>query len=260
MNGNHRMAFALGRLAQRIRPAPLGVLFTKLVRLRRINLTTASGTYWVDPGSDIGQRLYETGSYDATTIALIQSCLRSGDTYVDIGANEGHLCVAAAKRVGPQGRVLAIEPQSRLQPVLRRNLELNHCQAEINIAAISDHVGTADLHLAPTTNNASSGLAPQTRYAVPTERVRVTTLSKLLREHQVQQPALLKMDIEGFEHEAILGSAELFCAKQIPLLLLELHEDAIARRGLDPQAVPHFLGECGYRQRPDGDGLLWAAP
>lgn len=258
MSRSHSRAFALGRVAQKLRPAPLGVLFKRLVRLRRIELSTPEGIFWVDPGSNIGQRLHDSGAYDPVAATLIKRCLRPGDTYVDVGANEGHLCVVAAKQVGPEGRVLAIEPQTRLQGILRRNLELNGCQAEILPVAVSDHDGESDLHLSPDTNNASSGLAAQTQYAVPTERVRITTLTRLLHEQQINRPAFLKMDIEGFEHEAILGSADLFHRHQVPLLMLELHTGAITQRGLDPDAVPRFLNACGYRQRPGSDGLLWS--
>ncbi len=260
MNSPHHRAFALGRFAQRLRPAPLGVLFKRLARIRRIEVTTAAGTFWVDPGSDIGQRLYHTGAYDPDATSLLERCLRPGDTYVDIGANEGHLCVCAARAVGPLGRVLAIEPQSRLQNVLRRNLALNEVSAEILPFAISDREGETELFLAPDTNNASSGLAPQTRYQLPTEIVRQTTLTRALVESHVKVPTLVKMDIEGFEHEAILGSAELFRQRRVPCLLLELHDHAIARRGLDPGAIPRFLTECGYHQAPEGHGLLWVAP
>lgn len=260
MSQSHSLAFALGRFAQRLRPAPLGVLFKRLVCLRRVELASAEGVFWVDPGSDIGQRLYQSGAYDPAAAALLHAHLRPGDTYVDIGANEGHLCVTASRIVGPGGRVLAVEPQSRLQAVLRRNLSLNGCTAEIISMAVSDQAGEATFHLAPDTNNASSGLANQTRYAVPTERVHLTTLARLLEDHQATRPALLKMDIEGFEHEAILGSAELFQNHRIPLLMLELHERALAHRGLDPRAVPDFLAACGYRQLPESAGLIWAAP
>lgn len=254
------LPFLLGRLVMRIRPAPLGVTLKRLLRLRRVELSTPHGIFWVDPGSNIGQRVHADGAYDAAAVAVLRACLRPGDTYVDIGANEGHLCVEAASLVGPAGRVIAVEPQTRLQAVLRRNLTLNGSAAEIVAMAVSDRETEADLHLAPDTNNACSGLAAQTRYAVPVERVRCTTLANLLRKHQAERPALLKMDIEGFEHEAILGSQELFRSRAIPLFLLELHEGTLAQRGLDPQAVPRFLRDCGYQLRPDGGGQLWAAP
>jgi len=259
MNSPHRRAFALGRFAQRLRPAPLGVLFKRLTRVHRVEITTAAGTFWVDPGSDIGQRLYHTGAYDPETTALLTSCLRPGDSYVDIGANEGHLCVCAARAVGPLGRVLAVEPQTRLQHVLRRNLALNEVSAEVLAVAISDREGEARLFLAPDTNNASSGLAPQTRYTVPSETVPQTTLARLLAVCHLERPTLVKMDIEGFEHEAIFGSADLFRQRRVPQLLLELHGHTLARRGHEPDAIPRFLAECGYRQTPESHGLLWIA-
>jgi FkbM family methyltransferase len=259
MNPRLRRAFALGRFSQRLRPAPLGVLFKRLARVHRVEFTTAAGTFWVDPGSDIGQRLYTTGAYDREATALLERCLRPGDTYVDIGANEGHLCVSAARAVGPLGRVIAVEPQSRLQPVLRRNLALNRVSAEILAVAVSDRDGETKLFLAPDTNNASSGLAPQTRYRLPSEVVPQITLTRVLAGCRLERPTLVKMDIEGFEHEAIFGSADLFRQCRVPRLLLELHEQALARRGHPPDAIPRFLTDCGYRQTPESHGLLWVA-
>ncbi len=240
----------------RLRPAFLGVALKRMLRMQRVEVSTAYGTFWVDPGSNIGQRVYQYGAYDTAAVEVLKQTLKPGDTYLDIGANEGHLCVVAGAQVGPAGRVIAVEPQTRLHPVLRRNLELNAMRADILSLAVSDKEGEAELHLAPDTNNASSGLSAQTRYPVPVESVQTVTLARLLDQCGCI-PHVVKMDIEGFEHEAILGSPQLFREKRIPLLLLELHEGAIAQRGLDPLAVPRFLNACGYCQRPQSGGQLW---
>jgi FkbM family methyltransferase len=253
-------AFTLGSLLLRVRPAPLAAAAKRGLRIRRQTVTTPAGVFWLDPASDAGQRVWRNGAYDPAAAALFARLLRPGDTYVDIGANEGFLCVAAGRLVGPGGRVIAVEPQERLQPVLRRNLELNGVAASVWPMAVSDHAGSAELHLTPDVNNSASGLAAPTRYALARQTVPLLTLAQLLDRIPGSGRPVVKMDIEGFEHEAILGSPAVFRERRISHLVLELHPPLIARRGLDPEAVPAFLRSCGYDLLPDAHGLVWAAP
>src|SRR3954468_546190 len=118
-------AFTLGRWLMRVRPAPLAVGLKRMLRVERQNLVTSEGTFWVDPASFSGQELATHGVYDPGTLAALKSLLQRGDTFIDVGANEGYFSVVAARLVGPTGRVIAIEPQSRLARVLERNFAIN---------------------------------------------------------------------------------------------------------------------------------------
>jgi len=247
----------LGRWIMHVRPAPLASFIKRLLRIRRHELKTPEGTFWVDPVSDVGQRIATVGSYDPESSALLGRILKPGDTYIDIGANEGCLCVPASKLVGPSGRVIAIEPQTRLQEVLKRNFALNGCKVELLSLAVTDHAGVEQIHLTPDTNNAATGLSSHTRYNLPLQTVSVTTLSELFARLCLPESTVVKMDIEGFEHEAILGSPELFQKHRIRSILLELHEPYVKQRGLDPQAVPFFLSSCGYSHLPGSHGHVW---
>jgi FkbM family methyltransferase len=242
----------------RVRPAPLAVWFKRVLRVRRQSLVTNEGTFWVDPASFTGQELASHGIYDPATLGVLKSLLSPGDTFVDIGANEGYFSVIAARLVGPQGRVIAVEPQTRLSPVLQRNFELNGCtQATLIKAVISDQVGTAELFLTPDVNSGASGLTAHTRYALETQPVATTTLAALFRSCGISGRTIVKMDVEGAEHEAILGSPRIFQEGRIDALVLEHHGSMIAGRGLDPEAVPQFLAGCGYSTTSPAGGLAW---
>ena len=255
-----KLSFLLGRLLMRVRPAPLAVLLKRILFVRRQNVATPDGTFWVDPASDAGQRVYATGRYDAVTGDILLHVLRPGDTFVDLGANEGYLSVAAARLVGDNGRVIAIEPQARLQEVLRRNFALNHSRVEVLAVAVSDRPGTATLQLSPDVNNSATGLASRTRYRLATQEVPQLTLAQVLEQLQLAVPLVLKIDIESWEHEAILGSPEIFRAGLVRVLVLELHPTDLVARGLDPKAVPDFLRSCGYDHLPGTHGIAWVRP
>ncbi len=251
--------FFIGRVLLHVRPAPLASRLKRWLGLHRQTITTIAGSFWVDPASDAGQRVWREGSYDAQADKLISRMLQPGDTWVDIGANEGYLSVTAGKAVGPSGRVFAVEPQARLQEVLRRNFELNQVSAEILAVAISDHVGSAELHLTPDMNNSASGLGTNTRYRLETQTVPLITLTQLLNRIEAvgTNRLCVKMDIEGFEYEAIFGSPEVFRSGRIQLFMLELHPEFIAKRGLSADKITVFLKECGYMHLPDSGGLVW---
>lgn len=252
-----KLAFLLGRWLLHVRPAPLAVALKRLLFLRRREFVSPAGTFWLDPASDAGQRVVVRGSYDVEMDELLVRILRPGDTYIDIGANEGFLCVTAARLVGPTGRVIAVEPQQRLQPVLQRNFALNAVRVETHAVAISDHAGTAELRLAPDMNNSSTGFATATRYPLKKQPIEILTLAAFLARLRVEGPFVLKMDIESWEHEAILGSPALFREQRVRALFLELHPNLLQQRGLDPGAIPDFLTSCGYTHAPDTQGLVW---
>lgn len=244
-----------------VRPAPLAALLKRLFRVRRLTLDTPHGRFWIDPASYLGQEIATRGVFDPDTLAALRRMLRPGDTFIDIGANEGYFSIIAAPLVGPTGRIVAVEPQSRLREVQQRNFELNGCpRIEPIAAAISDHPGSVALHLAPDVNTGSSGLFAATRYRVPTETVPMMTLAQLLDAVNPAGAPVVKMDIESWEYEAILGSPEIFRNGRIRALVLELHYPLMQQRGLDPEKIPSFLRACGYTLAPDSAGLVWVRP
>jgi len=83
---------------------------------------------------------------------------------VDLGANEGYFTVIGARLCGDTGRVLAIEPQLRLLPVIEENVRLNNV-ADVTLVnvAIGDQPGTVEMQLTPSTNNGGSGFGRRSR-------------------------------------------------------------------------------------------------
>jgi hypothetical protein len=71
---------------------------------------------------------------------------------------------------------------------------------------------------------------------------------------------LMKIDIEGFEYEAILGSPTAFREHRVKAVALELHPEAIRERDLKPEAIVSFLENCGYRRAENFSTLVYCAP
>lgn len=247
-------------LLARIRPAPVSAALKRVFHITRRAVTMPEGTFWIDPVSNFGLALLRDRSYEPAMTKTVTHYLRSGSLFVDLGANEGFFSVIAAKTVGPAGRVLAVEPQARLGPVLAENFRLNGvANIVIEATAISDTAGTQTMYLTPDLNTGASGLERVTKYRVPTQQVGTTTLSELFRRHGIDRADLVKMDIEGFEHEAVFGSPELFEQRRIRAFALEIHPSILRQRGHDPFALHEFLSRCGYRTDPDAANLVYLA-
>jgi FkbM family methyltransferase len=141
---------------------------------------------------------------------LYRRFVRPGDLVFDIGAHVGDR-VAAFRRL--QARVVAVEPQSALVRMLRL-LYGRDPNVTIEAAAVGSCAGFVDLNLNldnPTVSTASSGFIAAAAGARgwegqtwnKTVRVPLTTIDTLIAKHGV--PAFIKIDVEGFEAEALAG-------------------------------------------------------
>lgn len=253
----------LQRMLLGVRPALLGSALKKALGVRRSVVATSSGRFYVDPVSALGATLTR-GTYEPTLVLALWALLEPRSTFLDVGANEGYFSVIAAKLVGPNGRVVCVEPQRRIRAILEKNLELNHVtNTRIVDAAISDSCGAATLHISPDTNTGSTALRQSTVYPTRREQVDTITLSKLFDTCGLEQVDLMKLDIEGFEYEAILGSPDLFREQRIRALALELHGRALAARDHASEDIIAFLKNCNYRMDPRFpqtlDSSIWVA-
>jgi hypothetical protein len=89
-----------------------------------------------------------------------------------------------------------------------------------------------------------------------TEQVRTRRLADVIADAGLAHVDLMKMDIEGYEYEAILGSRELFARHAVQTLALEIHEPPMRARGRDPHAIGEFLQDAGYvLDRKDSQNL-----
>jgi FkbM family methyltransferase len=144
---------------------------------------------------------------------LYRRFVQPGDLVFDIGAHVGDR-VAAFRRLG--ARVIAVEPQ----PALARLLGMLYGRdASVTIvrAAVGRASGTVNLLINmdnPTISTASNEFVRAARGAPGWEgqawtksiSVPVTTLDALIAEHGL--PAFIKIDVEGFEAEALAGLAQ----------------------------------------------------
>ena len=233
----------LGAFVLRVRPAQFGVLLKRLLRIRRQWHTTPDGLrLWVDPATVFGQELLSTGQYEPSLTRLVRELLRPGDTFVDVGANEGYFSVLAhAATAG--GVVIGIEPQSRLHTVLRANAEANGMETfRLVPAALGEVPGEVTLYLRPNTNTGASSTRRWWRLGSSAEVVPVQTLDAVL--NGVGPVRLVKVDCEGAEGEVLGGAKRTLTEQQADYWVVEAHAHIIGWEGA--AAVQRTMREAGY--------------
>jgi FkbM family methyltransferase len=192
----------------------------------------------------VGRAIFLAGDLDRKVTWVLDRLLGPGDTVVDVGANLGLVSLIAAQRVGPRGRVLAIEPSPAVLPLLGRSLAANPgLRIELFPVAAGAAPGRLRL-LVPPGNAGGASLAVPHEDARPHE-VEVRRLADILAAAGVERVDLLKLDVEGFEAEALRG---LFDDGAAPLPRVVLYEDNGAR----PSGAGPLLAARGYR--------LWGLP
>jgi len=224
LSASEPISVALYSLLLRVRPNQLAEFLKKLLRVQRRCLPIATGhLFWTDPASVFGLHLLGNRVYEQGMTRLLQSLLRPADTFVDIGGNEGYFSVLASSAV-PFGVVHCIEPQSRLQEVIRKNVQLNSCSQVItHPVAITDKDGTITLFLRPSTNTGASSLFRYWRLGSKTERVSCCTLDSFFEAAALKEVRLMKVDCEGAEHLVILGARGVLRQRKIQFIAMEYH-------------------------------------
>jgi FkbM family methyltransferase len=245
----------------RVRPAPLASLFKRMLGPRSMIVVTPNGRFRVDPISILGRDLTEHGSYEPAMQKTLEKFLAPGATFLDVGANVGYFTIIGAQLCGPSGRVLAIEPQERLLPMIKENIRINGVAwATVLNVAVTDVPGTVTLHLTADMAPGGSGLFRQTKYHLPTQQAIARTLTQILNEEGIDHVDLMKVDIEGSEYEALLGSPDIFRERIIQALALELHPTILQGRNKDVAKITKMLAEFGYIMSEPFGNAVWLAP
>jgi len=230
----------------------------KIFRIKREIINLKTGTFYIDRISNFGSQLKLKGEYESDLKNSIEDILNEGDTFIDLGANEGYFSIIAGKIVGSKGNVIAIEPQTRLQSIIKKNIELNNLKnIRLVQTLITDSAGKEEISLSPDTNTGSSGVLKKQIYKVDKETVESISLEGLMKKMNIELIDLIKIDIEGSEYEAILGSKNLFQSKLIKKIALELHPQFLKKRNLNEAEILDFLLSCGYKKDTKYKNLLF---
>jgi FkbM family methyltransferase len=151
---------------------------------------------------------------------------KTGDTVVDVGAHIGLYTIIAAKRVGPTGKVIAIEPDPENCNLLKRNVELNNL-TNVIISECAAFSSNTKLKLySPGKERGFTKLSTVMSARALTETfldVDANTLDHLMVMQGIMQANWIKIDVEGAELEVLKGATTTLSVSDDIRLLIEVH-------------------------------------
>jgi FkbM family methyltransferase len=213
-----------------------------------IPLRLPFGAWWLAEKSALDHELIYS-EFEKMETEFVKRLLRRNMTVVDVGAHHGLYTLLASKRVGWDGRVIAIEPSPRECARLEKHLRLNRCSnTELVPCAAGEDAGEADLFLVDGFNDWCNSLRPPViDEPTRTVRVQVRRLDEILSELQISKVDFVKLDVEGAELSVLYGAMQLLQREPRPAILAEVQDIRTLPWGYAAREILQFLLRMDYR-------------
>lgn len=178
------------------------------------------------------------GLHEYNDMFFLLHFLRQNDLFIDIGANIGSYTILASGHV--EAMTISLEPVPST---------FEHLTNNININRIQDRVRALNIALGSTSGKISFTKSLDTMNHVATNLdkdtidVSVLTLDEILKEERI--PALIKIDVEGFETEVINGAKDTLLENELKAIIIELNGCG-ERYGYDETKIHNTLIKNGF--------------
>lgn len=171
----------------------------------------------------------------------------------DIGANRGQFALAA-RHCFPGALIFSFEPLSGPAEIFRKVFAADE-RIRLHVAAIGRNAGSTMIYVSA--RDDSSSLLPiadlQNKVfpgtgGVTTGTIQVAPLSQFLAPQDIETPALLKLDVQGYELEALKGCEDLldrFAYVYVECSFMELYKGQALTDEVIAWLRKHSFQLCG---------------
>ncbi len=201
----------------------------------------------VSPGMTGSTGNIYTGLHEFPDCALLLHLLRPSDLFIDAGANVGVYTVLASGAVG--GHTISIEPIPVTYARLAANIRINDIADRVKSYNIG--LGRANGRLRFTADlDTCNHVVTESNRGGQTIEVPVRTLDEVL---EGRTPTLIKIDVEGWESEVLIGAQATLQQRSLLALIIEMNSkgkqlspneqsvnDCLTHHGFQPYAYAPF--------------------
>lgn len=179
------------------------------------------------------------GLHEYEDMSFVLDVMQAGDLFVDVGANIGSYSILAG--VGAGADVLAFEPIPQTFKALERNILLNDLSGRVKAMNVGIGSKRGKLCFSADRDTVNHVLAEGEDVRVRVQ-VDVLALDDVLRD---KRPALIKIDVEGFESEVLAGAKRVLARPDLLGVIVELNGSG-DRYGQDDDQLHLLLQSCGF--------------
>jgi FkbM family methyltransferase len=206
----------------------------------------------------VRKKLQPNRDYEGPCHRALEATIRQGDVVWDIGANVGFYTELFCKWVGPQGRVVAFEPNPEAMAMIKdRMSDCTWLDLESIAMGSRDEVSSLVVQEGHTIGHVHYGAEKDLtgQIQVPIQVAKGDTV----RERLGRTPTVLKIDVEGYEEEVLLGMNDILSSPNSRAFLIEVHFAELESRGQAeaPIRIERLLKSKGFRLKwVDANHLL----
>lgn len=192
----------------------------------------------VSPGMHGATLNLYVGLHEFNDMSFVIHALRSGDLFVDVGANVGVYSILAGE-IGAQ--VISVEPVPNTFDTLKENIRLN---------GLEDQITTYNVGLASKAGELlfSTQHGPRNRVINESESMPSMIIPVNRLEHLLQKaiPCVVKIDVEGYELEVVKGAHDVLSQPTLLAIILELN--GLGKRyGFDDDEIDAEIRRFGFK-------------
>ena len=170
-----------------------------------------------------GAWVYYLGFYELGTLGIIKKCLQPGDTFIDVGSSIGLMTLTASFAVGKRGKVFSFEPDTKRYENLLNSIAINNRE---NVVAFNCGLGMEKKSTRLYKDRCSPSLV-EVKGNAPYETVKVASLDSILNKRKISTVKFVKIDVEGYEDEVLMGAEELLKKTDAPIICIEYAKNMV---------------------------------
>lgn len=173
----------------------------------------------------------------------LYNSVKDGMNAFDIGTNMGETLLNFA-RLNPNGKNYGFEPVPFLYEKAMSNIDLNNFRnISLNNLALSHEPGALFFELPKNKNFGSISMSLSA--TENSKEVKAVTFDSYITENNIGKVDLVKIDVEGFEKNVLLGALETI-KRHKPILFIEVVDAYLRKNGSSATDLIHTIIGLGY--------------
>lgn len=173
----------------------------------------------------LSQELFVYGIHEPFLTLLLSREIKKDDVIIEVGANIGYYVLMECSLLGDKGKVIAFEPDYRSLKILKKNIKMNGNGEKVDVTHVAigpkRKKGQLIKNESFNLSKIDTSIAASQQENADQYNIDIVPLDDLVS----QEPKIdiIRMDIEGYEFEAINGMSKTLTKFHPRLLVFELH-------------------------------------